>query len=97
MRYLVLFFGYKNRKYLGIFAISFVLFLIVNLLFSDFISLKNSILLLSLKWIVNFILFGIMGIAVYKMFKKESKDEILTKQTLTTKTDLIIKKYKESK
>lgn len=97
MRYLVLFFGYKNRKYLGIFAISLVLFFIFNLLFSDFMSLKNSILLLSLKWIVNFILFGIMGIAVYKMFKKESKDEILTKQTLTTKTDLIIKKYKESK
>ena len=95
--YFLWFIAYKNRKYIAGFFGSLVLFIVFNFMMSDFLDLNSSINLLVLKWGVNLGLFGVMGFCIYKIIKKETKSKVLTKKTLTSRSDLIIKKYKESK
>jgi len=95
LNYVLVFFTYKNREVFFI-LLSFTLGLIIfNMMIDDFFRLSDSFYLIIFKWIVNLIIFVIVGIVLFKMIKKDKKDEIKIKKNLTTRMDLIIKKYKK--
>ena len=88
---------YKNKKYM--FSLVGVVFLLVifNLMFNDFLNITDSIYLLCFKWLVNFGLVFILLFICFKLFKIKDKSDVLIKDNLVSRTDLIIKKYKGKK